>query len=97
MDKIANPFSPGAGSPPPELAGRDNVLEDVRVLLRRVQEKRAEKSLILTGLRGVGKTVLLVEAERMANKYGYKTLFVEAPESKPLPQLLDAQAQEPSV
>lgn len=88
MDKIANPFSPGAGSPPPELAGRDNVLEDVRVLLRRVQEKRAEKSLILTGLRGVGKTVLLVEAERMANEYGYKTLFVEAHESKPLPQLL---------
>ena len=57
MDKIRNPFSPGAGSPPPELAGRDSILEQARVLLGRILAKRPEKSLLLTGLRGVGKTV----------------------------------------
>ena len=61
MDKIDNPFSPGAGSRPHELIGRDPVLEQARVLLARVKQKRAEKSLLLTGLRGVGKTVLLNE------------------------------------
>jgi len=59
MDKIRNPFSPGAGSPPPELVGRAGVLEDAAVLFARVQKGRAEKSLLLTGLRCVGKTVLL--------------------------------------
>ena len=58
MDKIRNPFSPGAGSPPPELAGRESILEQARVLFGRVLAKRPEKSLLLTGLRGVGKTVL---------------------------------------
>jgi hypothetical protein len=53
MDAIKNPFSPGAGSPPPELVGRERILEQARVLLGRVKEKRPEKSLLLTGLRGV--------------------------------------------
>jgi len=88
MDKIKNPFSPGAGSPPPELAGRDGVLEQARVLLGRVLAKRAEKSLLLTGLRGVGKTVLLNEIERMAQDTGYRTILVEAHEGKSLPVLL---------
>jgi hypothetical protein len=91
MDKIRNPFSPGAGSPPPELAGRDNILEQARVLLGRVFAKRPEKSLLLTGLRGVGKTVLLNEIERMALKEGYRTLLAEAHESKPLAVLLAPQ------
>lgn len=47
MDKIKNPFSPGAGSPPPELAGRDGVLDEARVLLGRVKQKRSEKSILL--------------------------------------------------
>ncbi len=64
MDKIKNPFSPGAGSPPPELAGRDAILEQAHVLLGRVRLKRPEKSILMTGLRGVGKTVLLNEIER---------------------------------
>jgi Cdc6-like AAA superfamily ATPase len=59
MDAIKNPFSPGAGSPPPELVGREGILEQARILLGRVKEKRPEKSILLTGLRGVGKTVLL--------------------------------------
>jgi hypothetical protein len=88
MDKIKNPFSPGAGSPPPELAGRDGVLEQARVLLGRVRAKRPEKSLLLTGLRGVGKTVLLNEIERMAQDTGYRTILVEAHEGKLLAVLL---------
>ena len=63
MNLIKNPFSPGAGAPPPELVGRDAVLEQARILLGRVKAKRPEKSLLLTGLRGVGKTVLLNEID----------------------------------
>ncbi len=88
MDKIKNPFSPGAGSPPPELAGREANLEQARVLLGRVRRKRPEKSILMTGLRGVGKTVLLNEMERMARDDGYRTLLLEAHEEKPLALLL---------
>jgi Cdc6-like AAA superfamily ATPase len=78
MDPLKNPFSPGAGSPPPELVGRDPILEEARILLGRVKLRRSEKSMLLTGLRGVGKTVLLNEIERMANDSGYRTIFIEA-------------------
>lgn len=88
MDKIRNPFSPGAGSPPPELAGRDAILEQARVLFGRVRARRPEKSLLLTGLRGVGKTVLLNEIERLAQADGYRTILVEAHENKSLAILL---------
>lgn len=88
MDQIKNPFSPGAGSPPPELVGRDNVLEQTRILLGRVRAGRPEKSLLLTGLRGVGKTVLLNEMDRIARADGYRTILVEAHEEKPLAVLL---------
>ena len=91
MDPITNPFSPGAGSPPPELVGRDPILERARVLLGRVRTKRAEKSLLLTGLRGVGKTVLLNEIERLASATGYRTVTVEAHEDKPLGPLIAPQ------
>lgn len=59
MDPIKNPFAPGAGSPPPELVGRDAILTQARVLLGRVKQKKSEKSMLLTGLRGVGKTILI--------------------------------------
>lgn len=88
MDKIRNPFSPGAGSPPPELAGREGILEQARVLLGRIRARRPEKSLLLTGLRGVGKTVLLNEIEHMAQADGYRTILVEAHEGKSLAVLL---------
>lgn len=88
MDQIKNPFSPGAGAPPPELVGRDDVLERSRVLLGRVKAGRAEKSLLLTGLRGVGKTVLLNEIERLAITADYRTITVEAYEGRPLAALL---------
>ncbi|HXC98425.1 MAG TPA: ATP-binding protein [Verrucomicrobiae bacterium] len=88
MDPIKNPFSPGAGSPPPELVGREGILEQARILFGRVKEKRPEKSILLTGLRGVGKTVLLNEMERMAAREGYRTVSVEAHEDKTLAALL---------
>jgi hypothetical protein len=59
MDPIRNPYAPGAGQRPPELAGRDDQLQAFDVVLQRVAAGRPERSLILTGLRGVGKTVLL--------------------------------------
>ncbi len=88
MDAIKNPFSPGAGSPPPELAGRDPILEQSRILLGRIKAGRPEKSLLLTGLRGVGKTVLLNEIERLAKGSGYHTVSIEAHEDKPLVSLI---------
>jgi hypothetical protein len=88
MDAIKNPFSPGAGSPPPELVGRECILEEARVLLGRIQEKRPEKSILLTGLRGVGKTVLLNEIERLAASIGYRTVPLGAHEDKSLAAML---------
>lgn len=88
MDPIKNPFSPGAGSPPPELVGRDPILEQARILLGRVQQKKPEKSMLLTGLRGVGKTVLLNEIKRMAESTGYHTISIEAHEGKALGPLI---------
>src|ERR1035441_4591664 len=87
MNAIQNPFSPGAGSPPPELVGREVILEQARILLGRVKENRPEKSILLTGLRGVGKTVLLNEIERVAAKTGYRTVQLEAHEDKSLAAL----------
>jgi len=91
MDPIRNPFSPGAGSPPPELVGREAVLEQVRILLARVQLGKSEKSLLLTGLRGVGKTVLLTKMCDQAEAADYHTILIEAHEDKSLPVLLAPQ------
>jgi len=91
MNPEINPFSPGAGSPPPELVGRDSLLEDARVLLVRTKRGRSEKSMLLTGLRGVGKTVLLNKIREIAVAEGYLTLHIEAHENKPLGPLLAAQ------
>ena len=88
MDPIKNPFSPGAGSPPPELVGRDPILVQARILLGRVKERRSEKSILLTGLRGVGKTVLLNEIDRLAKAADYRTIVIEAHENKPLGPLI---------
>ncbi len=88
MNPIKNPFSPGAGSPPPELVGRDPILDQSRILLGRVKEKRSEKSILLTGLRGVGKTVLLNEIDRLAKAEDYRTIVIEAHENKPLGPLV---------
>jgi hypothetical protein len=84
MDPIRNPFSPGAGSRPPELVGRDAILDHANVLLARVALGRAEKSMLLTGLRGVGKTVLLNEVEHRAREEGHRTVLIEASEDTKL-------------
>ncbi len=88
MDPIENPFSPGAGSPPPELVGRDDILARAKILLGRVKQNRSEKSLLLVGLRGVGKTVLLNKIEDFTKDNGYYTIMLEAHEDKPLAALL---------
>jgi hypothetical protein len=59
VDPVRNPYAPGAGQRPPELAGRDRELAQFEVVLERIARGRPERSLVLTGLRGVGKTVLL--------------------------------------
>lgn len=82
MDPIKNPFTPGAGCPPHELVGREAVLEEARILLGRTLRKKPEKSMLLTGLRGVGKTVLLNAIEQEAQSQGYKTIFFEVTENQ---------------
>lgn len=88
MDPVTNPFTPGAGAPPPELAGRDELQETVRVALERVRRGLATKSVLLVGLRGVGKTVLLDRMREDAEGAGLHTVRVEAPEQRSLPALL---------
>lgn len=90
MDPVVNPFSPGAGTPPPELAGRDAIFEEARILLARVRARRAVQSFTMTGLRGVGKTVVLSEIKRMAYNAGVMPVAVEAAEEKTLGALLVA-------
>ena len=72
MDPIANPYAPGAGAPPPELAGRDALIEQVRIATARIRAGRQAKSVLLVGLRGVGKTVLL---DRMRRESVSKSLI----------------------
>ncbi len=62
MDPVSNPYAPGAGTPPPELAGRHELREQVRIAVERVRAGRATKSVLMVGLRGVGKTVPLFDA-----------------------------------
>lgn len=88
MDAIHNPFSPGAGAPPPELAGRENIISKADVLLARVRSGRPAKSFIMVGLRGVGKTVLLNHIKGRAENTGCRTILAEAHEKKELPILL---------
>jgi hypothetical protein len=88
MDPIRNPYTPGAGTPPPELAGRNELREQVRVALGRVRLGRPTKSVLMVGLRGVGKTVLLDRMLNDAEAAGIQTLRVEAPEGRSLPALL---------
>jgi hypothetical protein len=78
VDPVRNPFAPGAGQRPPELAGRDKELDAFEIVLERVARGRPERSLVLTGLRGVGKTVLLGELRSMAQHAGWGAGKVEA-------------------
>jgi predicted transcriptional regulator len=91
VDPIGNPFAPGAGTPPPELAGRDELRESIRVTLERVRRGLPSKSVLMVGLRGVGKTVLLDRMREDAEAAGLHTVRAEAPEGRSLPALLAPQ------
>ncbi|QSR84354.1 ATP-binding protein [Methylacidimicrobium sp. B4] len=88
MDPRKNPYAPGAGTPPPELAGRDAWIERAAIALDRIRSGRSARSLILHGLRGVGKTVLLNRIEVDAEARGFASVKIEAPEGRSLPALL---------
>lgn len=88
MDPITNPYAPGAGTPPPELAGRDELRETVRIAVERVRRQSPTKSVLMVGLRGVGKTVLLDRMRVDAESTGIETMRIEAPEDRSLPALL---------
>jgi hypothetical protein len=88
MHPRRNPFAPGAGSRPPELAGRDAIMEEVAIALDRIRMGRHAQSAILIGLRGVGKTVLLNETRRAAEGVGIACVPIEAPEGQTLPAML---------
>lgn len=94
MNPIRNPFAPGAGTPPPELAGRAPLREAVHIALERARIGRPAKSVLLVGLRGTGKTVLLDRMRDDAEATGIHTLRLEAPEGRSLPALLAPQLRQ---
>lgn len=91
MDLIRNPYAPGAGTPPPELAGRTELIQEGTTAIQRVIAGRPTQSMIMVGLRGVGKTVLLNRLEEIASEAGCKASLIEAHEGKRLPELLAPQ------
>ncbi len=91
MDPILNPYAPGAGTPPPELAGRDELRESLHIAVERVRRGLPTKSALMVGLRGVGKTVLLDRLRNDAEAKGIQTMRIEAPEGRSLPAMLAPQ------
>ena len=88
MNPITNPYTPGAGTPPRELAGRDELRNKVWVCLERLRIGNSAKSVIMVGLRGVGKTVLLDKMRLDAEASGIHTVRIEVPENKSLPAVI---------
>ncbi len=88
MNPITNPFAPGAGTRPPELSGRDELIEKARIALERTRIGYPEKSILMVGLRGVGKTVLLDKIKTEAEVSGIQTIRIEAKEDQSLPGML---------
>ena len=88
MDRFANPYRPGAGSPPPALIGRDDLINGFEFTLRRALDSRPGKSYMTVGLRGVGKTVLLNRFVSIATNEGMQVGFIEAPEAGDFRSLL---------
>lgn len=88
MDPLRNPYAPGAGTPPPILAGRDDLVQTAELALARVKRGSAAKSFIAVGLRGVGKTVVLNKVQRLADDQGYESAYIEAYDEIRLPEVL---------
>ncbi len=94
MNALVNPYAPGAGSAPPELAGRDRLRQDVAISIERIRRCKAAKSVLLVGLRGVGKTVLLDQMRKDAEATGVQAVRIEAPENRSLPAVLAPQLRQ---
>jgi AAA ATPase domain len=88
MDELTNPYRPGAGTPPPALTGRDDLINRFGVAFRRAAAGRPGKSLLMIGLRGAGKTVLLNRFVEIAEQEGFRVGLIEAPEHGHFPSLL---------
>jgi hypothetical protein len=91
MDRVSNPYSPNAGAPPPALVGRSELLDSFSIAVQRIRRGRAEKSMFPTGLRGVGKTVLLNRFVEQARDHGYLIAQIEASEDSKFIGTLGAQ------
>lgn len=90
VDELDNPFRPGAGTPPPALVGRDQLIDKFRVTVGRALKERPGQSVMPIGLRGVGKTVLLNRFMEIADEHGLHVGYIDAPESDDLARLLAA-------
>jgi hypothetical protein len=88
MNPVDNPYSPGAGVPPPELAGREEILQLAKNTIERTKKGKAAKSLVMLGLRGVGKTVLLNRIDQIAENADCRTAIFEADPDHTLPEIL---------
>jgi hypothetical protein len=88
MNPRINPFAPGAGSQPPELAGREKIIDDVSIALHRIRNGMSAKSVLMVGLRGVGKTVLLNRLKNNAEEEGIICTQFESPENRSLPAMI---------
>ncbi len=91
MDPTRNPYAPGAGTQPPELVGRDEIRERARIALERQRIGNSSRNILLIGLRGVGKTVLLDRIQQDSEAKGVLALAIEAPETRSLPSLIAPQ------
>jgi len=83
-----NPYAPGAGTQPPELAGRDGIIQKVAIALDRCRNGLSARGFLMVGLRGVGKTVLLTYLAQNAEAQGFAVLSIEVPERRSLPALI---------
>ncbi|HEU5280616.1 MAG TPA: ATP-binding protein [Gammaproteobacteria bacterium] len=88
MNPLLNPYAPGAGTQPPELAGRDTLLTLASIAIQRIAAGKSARGVVLTGLRGVGKTVLLNRIRLEAETKNIITVRMEVPEGRSLPSLL---------
>jgi hypothetical protein len=88
LDARRNPYAPGAGTPPPTLAGRDALLEAAKLALERIHIGRPAKSFIAVGLRGVGKTVIMNQVQQLAESEHFQSIYIEAFDEIRLPDAL---------
>lgn len=88
MDPRKNPYAPGAGTKPPTLAGRDNLLNAAKLALERIHDGLHAKSFIAVGLRGVGKTVIMNEVQKLAEAEKFHSIYIEAYDEIKLPDAL---------